>query len=189
VAISIERPNVPATGVAIWLTGMSGAGKSTIASALQERLANGSRRIEILDGDEIREELSKDLSFSREDRERNVSRIAYVASLLVKHGVTVVTAAISPYAQGRARARARIGRFVEVYVRCPLDELTRRDVKGLYARALRGEIAHFTGVSDPYEAPENPDVIVDSSLETVEQSVQKILDALERYDACGRPTG
>lgn len=176
------------TGVAIWLTGMSGAGKSTIASRLSELLGAQGRRIEVLDGDEIREELSRDLTFSREDREVNVRRIAFLASLLVKHGVTVITAAISPYAQGRAQARERIGRFVEVYVRCTIDELSRRDVKGLYARALRGEIPHFTGISDPYEAPEHPDVVVDSSTETVEESVAKILGVLERYDACELPT-
>lgn len=175
------------TGVAIWLTGMSGAGKSTIASRLHEILVENGHRLEVLDGDEIRRELSRDLTFTREDREANVARIAYVASLLVKHGVTVIAAAISPYAQSRERARERIERFIEVYVRCNIDELTRRDVKGLYARALRGEIAHFTGISDPYEAPENPEVIVDSSLETVEESVAKILAVLENYDACERP--
>ena len=187
--ISMNRREGAGTGVAIWLTGMSGAGKSTIAARLHELLSEQDRRIEILDGDEIREELSRDLTFSREDREANVRRIAYVASLLVKHGVTVITAAISPYAQGRADARKRIGRFIEVHVNCTIDELSRRDVKGLYARALRGEIPNFTGISDPYEAPENPDVVVDSSTETVEQSVAKILAVLERYDACELPTG
>lgn len=174
---------VAGAGLAIWLTGMSGAGKSTIARALYECLSNAGRRVEILDGDEIRTELSKGLTFTREDRETNVSRIAFVAALLVKHGVTVITAAISPYAEGRARARDRIGNFLEVYVRCTIDELARRDVKGLYARALRGEIENFTGISDPYEAPVDPDVVVDSSTETVTQSVEKILAAIERYGA------
>lgn len=160
---------------------MSGAGKSTIAQALFQRLSAAGRRVEILDGDEVREELSKGLTFTREDRETNVSRIAYVAALLVKHGVTVITAAISPYAEGRAKARARIGNFLEVYVRCTIDELARRDVKGLYARALRGEIANFTGISDPYEAPDDPDVVVDSSAESVAESVAKILAAIDAY--------
>ena len=168
-------------GVAVWLTGMSGAGKTTLSKRLAAELAGRGRRVEVLDGDEVREELSKGLSFSREDRETNVSRIAFVASLLVKHGVTVITAAISPYREGRGRARERIGNFIEVYVRCSIEELARRDVKGLYARALRGEIEHFTGISDPYEAPENPDVVVDSSTETVDESVRKILDAIDNY--------
>jgi len=176
--------NSPAeTGVTIWLTGMSGAGKSTIARKLEEVLLERGRRVEVLDGDEVREVLSKGLTFSREDREINVNRIAFVAALLVKHGVTVITAAISPYAEGRKKARERIGSFLEVYVRCTLEELARRDVKGLYARALRGEIPHFTGVSDPYEPPENPDVIVDSSVETVEVSLARIVEALDRATA------
>jgi adenylyl-sulfate kinase len=136
----------------------------------------------VLDGDEVRTHLSKGLGFSREDRDINIGRISFVASLLVKHGAAVITAAISPYTLARAEARQRIGsdQFVEVYVRCSLNELTRRDVKGLYAKAIAGELKHFTGVSDPYEAPENPDVVVDSELEAVEESVSKILAELER---------
>ncbi len=179
--------SVPGSGVAIWLTGMSGAGKSTIAGELGRLLRERGRSVEILDGDEIREELSKGLTFSREDREENVSRIAYVASLLVKHGVTVITAAISPYARGRNRARDRIGNFIEVYFRCSLEALARRACKGLYARALRGEIQNFTGISDPYEPPENPDVIVDSSTQTVQESLQRIVAAIDDYDACEVP--
>jgi adenylyl-sulfate kinase len=172
-------------GFTIWLTGLSGAGKSTISELLSRILRERGHKIEVLDGDEVRLHLSKGLGFSREDRDTNIARIAFVADLLTRHGVGVITAAISPYAEARAKARERIGDFIEVYVRCPLDELVRRDVKGLYAKALRGEIDHFTGVSDPYEPPTNPDVIVDSSTETVEQSVDKILAVLEERGYTG----
>ena len=167
-------------GFTLWLTGLSGAGKSTIAERLVEELAARGRAVEVLDGDVIRTNLSKGLGFSREDRDENIARIAFVASLLTKHGAAVITAAISPFAEARAKARERIGSFVEVYVRCSIDELARRDVKGLYAKALRGEIKNFTGVSDPYEAPEHPDVVVDSEHETVDESVAKVLRELER---------
>ncbi|MGA8534305.1 MAG: adenylyl-sulfate kinase [Candidatus Tumulicola sp.] len=169
-------------GFTVWLTGLSGAGKSTIAERLAPELTARGCKVEVLDGDEVRTHLSKGLGFSREDRDINIGRISFVASLLVKHGAAVITAAISPYAQARSEARERIGsgQFVEVYVRCSLDELTRRDVKGLYAKAIAGELKHFTGVSDPYEAPEHPDVIVDSELETVDESMSKILTELER---------
>lgn len=170
------------SGFVVWLTGMSGAGKSTLSEALAPVLAARGCRVELLDGDAVREHLSKGLTFTREDRDTNVRRIAFVAHLLARNGVAVLTAAISPYAAARAEARAMVGpeRFVEVFVRCTLDELTRRDVKGLYARALRGEIPHFTGVSDPYEAPESPDVTVDSSTQTVDESLADILAVLER---------
>jgi adenylyl-sulfate kinase len=169
-------------GFTVWLTGLSGAGKSTIAESLAPELAARGCSVEVLDGDEVRTHLSKGLGFTREDRDINIGRISFVASLLVKHGAAVITAAISPYAQARAEARQRIGhaRFVEVYVRCSLDELVRRDVKGLYKKAIAGELQHFTGVSDPYEAPKNPDVVVDSEAENVEQSVGKILAELKQ---------
>src|SRR5579863_5548486 len=169
-------------GFTVWLTGLSGAGKSTIAERLAPELSARGCSVEVLDGDEVRTHLSKGLGFSREDRDINIGRISFVASLLVKHDAAVITAAISPYAQARSEARQRIGgaRFVEVFVRCSLDELVRRDVKGLYKKAIAGELQHFTGVSDPYEAPENPDVIVDSETESVEESVGKILAELER---------
>jgi adenylyl-sulfate kinase len=166
-------------GFAVWLTGLSGAGKSTIAEALAAELQTRGCAIEILDGDEIRKLLSKGLGFSREDRDANIARIAFVASLLVRHGAAVITGAISPYAQARAAARERIGSFVEVYVRCTMDELIRRDTKGLYLRALSGELKRFTGISDPYEEPESPDVTVDTDKETIEESVAKILATLE----------
>lgn len=169
-------------GFTVWLTGLSGAGKSTIAERLAPELAARGCCVEVLDGDEVRTHLSKGLGFSREDRDINIGRISFVASLLVKHGAAVITAAISPYAQARAEARERIGdtRFVEVFVRCSLDELVRRDVKGLYKKAIAGELQHFTGVSDPYEVPESPDVVVDSEAESVEESVGAILAELKR---------
>jgi adenylyl-sulfate kinase len=167
-------------GVTIWLTGLSGAGKSTLARELAVALRARGRRVEVLDGDEVREHLSKGLGYTKADRDTNVRRIAYVAKLLTRHGVTVITAAISPYRDTRAEARRAIGAFVEVYVRCSLAELVRRDVKGLYARALRGEIANFTGVSDPYEEPLAPEVAVDTEHETVETGVARVLAHLER---------
>lgn len=169
-------------GFTVWLTGLSGAGKSTIAERLAPELSARGCSVEVLDGDEVRTHLSKGLGFSRQDRDTNIARISFVASLLVRHGAAVITAAISPYTQARSEARERIGaaRFVEVYVRCSLDELVRRDVKGLYKKALAGELDHFTGVSDPYEAPEHPDVVVDSEKETIEESVAKVLGELSK---------
>jgi adenylyl-sulfate kinase len=169
-------------GFTVWLTGLSGAGKSTIAERLAPELSARGCSVEVLDGDEVRTHLSKGLGFSRQDRDTNIARISFVASLLVRHGAAVITAAISPYAQARSEARERIGaaRFVEVFVRCSLDELVRRDVKGLYKKALAGELDHFTGVSDPYEAPDKPDVVVDSEKETVEESVSTILGELSK---------
>jgi ATP sulfurylase/adenylyl-sulfate kinase len=168
-------------GVTIWLTGLSGAGKSTISTPLAAELARRGKRVEILDGDAVRENLSKGLTFSKEDRDTNIRRIGYVAELLTRNGVAVITAAISPYAAIRDEVRARIGDFVEVHVDCSIPELTRRDVKGLYEKALRGEIKNFTGVSDPYEAPENPEVRVSSETQTVDESVADILAALESH--------
>ncbi|MBV9328756.1 MAG: sulfate adenylyltransferase [Chloroflexi bacterium] len=167
-------------GFTIWLTGLSGAGKSTLAHALDQALRERQRHVEILDGDEVRENLSKGLGFSKEDRDTNIRRIAYVAKLISRSGGVAVTAAISPYRAIRDESRANIGRFVEVFVRCPLDVLVSRDTKGLYARALRGEIQQFTGVSDPYEEPLAADVVVDTDVETPEESTRKILNKLER---------
>jgi len=169
-------------GLTVWFTGLSGAGKSTIANALAEELRARGRRVEILDGDVVRENLSKGLGFSKEDRDINIRRIGFVADLLTRNGVTVLVAAISPYRAVRDEVRAMVGRFLEVHVDCTLDELTRRDVKGLYAKALAGEIKNFTGVSDPYEAPLDPEVRVDSSTETLEESLATVLEAIEEYD-------
>jgi adenylyl-sulfate kinase len=175
-------------GFTVWMTGLSGAGKTTITQLLERELRARGRAVEVLDGDVVRTHLSKGLGFSREDRDTNILRIAFVCSLLTRHGVATISAAISPYAAARQQAREQIGDFVEVYVSCPIEELARRDVKGLYAKALRGEIANFTGISDPYEAPENPDVIVRTDRESVEESVAKILTVLEERGYIERPS-
>lgn len=168
-------------GGIVWLTGLSGAGKSTLAAALAARLAPA-RRVEVLDGDEIRSFLSSGLGFSREDRDTNIHRIAFVARLLARHGVLALVAAISPYADTRAEVRRRSEAeghpFVEVYVNAPLTKVIERDVKGLYRRALAGEISRFTGVSDTYEPPTAPAVEVRTDLETPLESEAKILAAL-----------
>src|SRR5262245_48762225 len=140
-------------GFTVWLTGMSGAGKSTISQLLEQRLRAAGARVELLDGDVVRTHLSKGLGFSKEDRDENIRRIGFVCELLARNGVIVIAAAISPYRAVREEVRARIPDFVEVYVECPLAVLVDRDVKGLYKKALAGEIRHFTGVSDPYEPP------------------------------------
>jgi len=167
------------TGLTIWFTGLSGAGKSTIGQRVAIELRERGHRVEVLDGDEVRQTLSAGLGFTKEDRDINIRRIGFVAELLTRNGVVAITAAISPYKDTRAEVRQRIGRFVEVYVSCSIDVLSERDVKGLYKRALAGEIAHFTGVSDPYEAPDEPDVIVDSGTQSIEESVALVLEAIE----------
>lgn len=168
-------------GFILWLTGMSGAGKSTLSRALLERL-EPVRPVEVLDGDEVRTWLSRGLGFSREDREENVRRIGHVARLLARHGVGVIVAAISPYRGSREEVRRMAAAegipFVEVYLQASLDALIARDVKGLYKKALAGEIPHFTGVSDPYEPPEAPEVTVRSDGEPVEAGLQRTLDTL-----------
>ena len=168
------------TGFTVWFTGLSGAGKTTLSARVAEEIRARGGKVEVLDGDVVRTNLSKGLGFSREDRDTNIRRIGFVAKLLTRNDVAVVVAAISPYRSVRDEVRAEIGAFVEVFVRCPVEELIRRDVKGLYERALRGEVAQFTGVSDPYEEPLNPEVVVDTDRETVEESVGKIVAALER---------
>ena len=167
-------------GVTIWLTGLSGAGKTTLAERLTPELERRGHRVESLDGDVVRTHLSKGLGFTREDRDENIRRIAWVAALGTRHGATMLVSAISPYTDGRREAREQIGSFVEVYVKCSLDELIERDPKGLYARALAGEIENFTGVNDPYEAPVSPEIVVETDMESVEQSAARILDGLER---------
>jgi len=170
-------------GFTVWFTGLSGAGKTTIAHRLAPVLRERGLNVEILDGDAIRTNLSKGLGFSKEDRDTNIRRIGYVAQLLSRNGVAVIAAAISPYREIRDEVRQAItadgAGFVEVFARCSLDELTRRDVKGLYEKARRGEIPNFTGVSDPYEEPLNPEVLFDSELDSEEQSLVRVLAALE----------
>jgi adenylylsulfate kinase len=167
------------SGFTVWFTGLSGAGKSTLAERLEGVLRERGRKVEILDGDVVRTNLSKGLGFSKEDRDTNILRIGFVAHLLTRNGVGVITAAISPYRDIRDQNRSLIGDFIEVYAKCSIEELTRRDVKGLYEKALRGELQNFTGISDPYEPPLNPEVTVETDRETVDESLAKILACLE----------
>ena len=168
-------------GFIVWFTGLSGAGKSTLAEALRARLT-GTHKVEVLDGDEIRTHLSKGLSFSKEDRDTNIRRIGFVARLLARNGVVAIGAAISPYADIRNELRSLAARdgvdFIEVHAHATIDALAARDVKGLYRMALAGELANFTGVSDPYEPPADPDVVVRSDQETVDESLARILGVL-----------
>lgn len=165
-------------GCVLWFTGLSGSGKTTIAHAVEEQLLDAGVPVEILDGDVVRENLSKGLGFSKEDRDTNIRRIAFVAHLLQRNGVFVITAAISPYAEIRDEARAMIGDFVEIFADAPLEVCEERDPKGLYAKARAGEIKGFTGIDDPYEAPENPEVVCNTGEEDVKASAQKVVDKL-----------
>jgi len=167
-------------GFVVWFTGLSGAGKSTMANALAAELALQGRHAELLDGDEVRTHLSKGLGFSKEDRDTNIRRIGYVARLVARSGGVAITAAISPYREVRDEVRAQTPDFVEVYMRCPIETLTERDTKGLYRKALAGEIANFTGVSDPYEEPLHAEVVCDTARETPAESLAKIINALAR---------
>jgi adenylyl-sulfate kinase len=165
-----ERP-----GCCLWFTGFSGAGKSTIAEIVVADLRRRGRRVELLDGDEVREHLSRDLGFSKADRDENIRRIGWVASVLARNGVVAVTAAISPYRAGRDEVRGWIDNFVEIHVATTLDECEARDVKGLYARARAGEIPEFTGVSDPYEPPVAPEVRVETAGRTPDESAAEVV--------------
>jgi adenylyl-sulfate kinase len=165
-------------GFTIWLTGLSGAGKSTLSALLEQQLRARGHKVEVLDGDVVRTHLSKGLGFSKEDRDTNIRRIGWVCQVLSRNGVVAIAAAISPYRAVRDEVRAMIGEFVEVYVECPLPVLIERDTKGLYKKALAGEIGQFTGVSDPYEQPLAAEVTVYSDRETPEQSAARILERL-----------
>jgi adenylylsulfate kinase len=166
-------------GLTVWLTGLPCSGKTTIANAVAERLDGP---VEILDGDEVREFLSRDLGFSQEDRDTQVLRVGWVASKLARHGVTVLVSLVSPYADARDKVRALHGEagvdFVEVHVATPVEVTSQRDVKGMYAKAYAGEIAHFTGVDDPYEPPASPDLVIHTHHETVEQSAARVLELI-----------
>ena len=170
------------TGFTLWFTGLSGSGKSTIADILEKKLKDSGSKVEILDGDVVRTHLSKGLGFSKEDRDTNIRRIGYVASLLSRNGVISITAAISPYREIRNEVREMHENFIEVYAKCPLEIVEKRDVKGLYKKARAGEIPQFTGISDPYEEPENPEIIVETNKETPEESSNKILKWLTESD-------
>ena len=167
-------------GFTIWFTGLSGSGKTTLSKRLESELRlRGVQKVELLDGDVIRTHLSKGLGFSKEDRDANIKRIGFVCKLLSRNGVVAIAAAISPYREVRDFNRKEIGDFVEVYCKCPLDACIRRDVKGLYRKALAGEIKNYTGVDDPYEEPLKPEVTLETDRETPEQSVMKIIQKLE----------
>src|SRR6187549_710367 len=166
------------TGFTIWLTGLPCSGKSTIARTLARRFLRRGRRVEVLDGDLVRQSLSYGLGFNREDRDRNIRRIAFVASLLARNGVIVIVAVVSPYRAARDEARRSLGRFFEVHVDCPISECERRDVKGMYKRARAGELRGFTGVDDPYEAPLEPELTVATNLQSSEESAARIESAL-----------
>jgi adenylylsulfate kinase len=168
------------TGFTIWLTGLSGAGKSTLASAIEQCLRAREYNVEVLDGDIVRTHLSKGLGFSREDRNTNIERIAFVCSLLTRNGVICISAAISPYCEARAWARKEIKNFVEVYVKCPIEVCRQRDVKGLYKLADEGRIKGFTGIDDPYEEPAHPELVIETDKETIEESVARIFAKLEK---------
>lgn len=166
-------------GFTLLFTGLSGSGKSTLSIELLRELRDRGMKVEILDGDEVRTNLSKGLGFSREDRDTNIRRIGYVCNLLSRNDVVAISAAISPYREIRDELRERIENFVEVYTKCSIEELTRRDPKGLYKRALAGEIANFTGISDPYEEPLQPDITCDTEAESLQESLDRILRTLE----------
>ena len=176
-------------GFTLWFTGLSGSGKSTLASRFEAEFKKRGYRVELLDGDVVRTNLSKGLSFSKEDRDVNVRRIGFVCDLLSRNGVIAISAAISPYEKVRQECRKMVeangAAFVEVFTKCSLDALVSRDVKGLYKKALSGELQHFTGVSDPYEEPENPDVLVESDKDSVDESFERVLKYLEEKELIG----
>lgn len=169
------------SGFVLWFTGLSGAGKTTLAKALETELRERLIRVERLDGDTVREGLTRDLGFSKEDRDKNIERVTFVAKLLSRNNVAVLASFISPYAETRAMVRRETTNFIEVFVDAPLEVCAGRDVKGMYAKAFAGEIKNFTGVSDPYEAPQNPEIHIRTDLETVEESTQKLLAWLEEH--------
>ena len=169
-------------GFTLWFTGLSGSGKSTVSQQIYGRLRQAGRKVELLDGDVVRTNLSQGLGFEKADRDMNVKRIGFVCELLSRNGVIAVVAAISPYREARAAVKRKIERFVEVYVECPVSVLAERDVKGLYKRALAGEVPYFTGVSDPYEAPEEPDLTLHSDKETAAESIERVWALLQKRE-------
>jgi adenylyl-sulfate kinase len=167
-------------GFTLWFTGLSGAGKTALAKALEPELRARGLKVERLDGDIVRQSLTRDLGFSKEDRNKNIERVTFVAKLLTRNGVATLCSFISPYIARRNKSRDEIGNFVECYVECPLEVLIERDVKGLYKKALAGEIQNFTGISDPYEPPPSPEITVNSATQTIEESMAIIMRWLEK---------
>ena len=174
--------NQPQKGFVLWMTGLSGSGKTTISMLLEKELLRRGLRVERLDGDIIRKSLTRDLGFSKEDREKNIERVTFVAKLLSRNGIACICSFISPYQSIRDQVRSETTNFVEVYVEASLESVMERDVKGLYKGAIDGSIPNFTGISDPYEAPLNPDIHVRTDIQTPEESAQAILDTLERTE-------
>ncbi|MCL2937525.1 MAG: adenylyl-sulfate kinase [Trichodesmium sp. MAG_R02] len=168
-------------GLILWFTGLSGAGKTTISKVVAEKLKQRGQKVEILDGDIVRENLSKGLTFSKEDRDINIRRIGFVAHLLSRNGVVAITAAISPYKAIRNEIREMYDNFIEVYINAPLEVCEQRDVKGLYAKARSGEIKNFTGIDDPYEPPDNPEITCCTDQESLDESVAHVISSLEKY--------
>jgi len=176
-------------GVTIWFTGLSGAGKTTISHQVAEKLKEEGYKLEVLDGDIVRTNLTKGLGFSKDDRDENIRRIGFVSHLLTRNGVIVIVSAISPYREIRDEVRAKIGDFVEVFVNAPLEVCEDRDVKGLYKKARAGEIKMFTGISDPYEPPLNPEIECRTDLEELDESVNKVLEGLTKLGYLRQPVG
>lgn len=166
-------------GFTVWFTGLPSSGKTTLACLLEKKIQDLGFNVEHLDGDEVRQKLTKDLGFSKADRNENIRRIAYVAKLVTRVGAVAITSAISPYQALREYARNEIGNFVEIHVHCPIEVCIKRDVKGLYKKALSGELTQFTGVSDPYEAPLTPEVVVNTSQQTQEECINVIIEKLQ----------
>jgi len=169
-------------GFTLWFTGLPSSGKSTLANAVADELKKQGLLVESLDGDLFRQTISKDLGFSREDIQKNDERVAFISHLLTKNGVVVVASFASPYRQDREKARKQIGNFVEVYVKCPLEECIKRDPRGNYKKALTGEIPNFIGVSQPYEEPENSEIVVETNKENLTQCLNKIIDTLKKME-------
>lgn len=168
-------------GFALWLTGLSGSGKTTLGDLLLEEIKKRGLRVERLDGDNLRDQIGHGLGFSKHDREENIKRAAYIAKLLTRNDVIVVASFISPYREMRNYCRREIGAFIEVFVKCSVEELIKRDVKGYYKKAISGEISNFTGISDPYEEPETPELIVVTDKQTTGQCISKIIEYLEKH--------
>ena len=162
-------------GFTVWFTGLPCSGKTTVADRVAENLRNKGHRVERLDGDTVRQGLTSDLGFTKEDRDENIKRITFVSKLLTKNGVMVLATFVSPYRERRKKTREEIGDFVEVYTRCPIEVCIARDVKGMFNKALAGEISNFTGIDDPYEEPDDPELILDTDKESIDESVQKVL--------------
>ena len=174
-----EQARVYPDGLTIWFTGLPSSGKSTIADSLAERLKQKGVKVQRLDADIIRKHLWKELGYSKEDRDENIRRASYLAKLFTESGIVTVTSFISPYEELRKHARQEIGSFMEVYVKCPVEVCIKRDTRGLYKKAMAGEISNFTGISDPYEEPTNPEVLIESDKETLEESIAKVMDKLK----------